>query len=159
MRAAEKSARHLMVSDWNYEGMDILTIMFRDTGATPSCAASIVINGKGRTTCLDLKTIASHNTHGQRDSMGCLLPSVGADFMNHRVCEDTFTDFEVVQANEDDSYLWLNFIHPGAHHELRVSIDQHDMYVIAADGDFVHPKKVQVGFFGLNRRELKLKVI
>ena len=144
MRAAEQNARHLMVSDWNYEGMDILTVMFRDTGATPACAASIVINGKGRTTCLDPKVIASHNEHGQRDSMGCLPPPVGADFVNQRPCKDTFTDLEVVQARSDEAYVWLNFIHPGAHHELRVSIDEHDMYVVAADGDFVHPKKVQV---------------
>lgn len=133
-----------MVSDWNYEGMDILTVMFRDTGATPACAASIVINGKGRTTCLDPGAIASQNQYGERDSMGCLPPSVGANFMNKRICKDTFTDLEVVQAKDEEKYLWLNFIHPGAHHELRISIDEHDMYIVAADGDFVHAKKVQV---------------
>ncbi|KAL9090488.1 MAG: hypothetical protein Q9165_005249 [Trypethelium subeluteriae] len=143
MRAAEKNARHLMISDWNFEGMDILTVMFRDTGATPACAASIVINGKGRTTCLDPKVIASYSEHGKRDTMGCLPPTAGADFVNKRECKDTFTDLEVVQAKEGEKYLWLNFIHPGAHHELRISIDEHDMYVVAADGDFTHPKKVQ----------------
>ena len=144
MRAAEDDARHLIVSDWNYEGMDILTVMFRDTGATPTCSASIVTNGKGRTTCLDPKTIASHNEHGERNSMGCLPPNTGAEFMNKRACKDTVTDFEVVRANNGQKYLWLNFIHSGAHHELRISIDEHDMYIVAADGDFVHPKKVQV---------------
>ncbi|KAI9686080.1 MAG: hypothetical protein M1822_004063 [Bathelium mastoideum] len=143
MRAGENDARHLMVSDWNYEGMDILTVMFRDAGATPTCAASILTNGKGRTTCLDPKVIASYNKHGERDSMGCLSPEQGAEFMNKRNCTDTFTDFEVVQVKEGQKYLWLNFIHPGAHHELRISIDEHDMYVVAADGDFVYPKKLQ----------------
>lgn len=42
--------------------------------------------------------------------------------------------------------MWLNFIHPGAHHELRISVDEHDMWIVAADGDFVKPKKVQVSF-------------
>ena len=143
MMTAESNAHHLMVSDWNYQGMDILTVMYRDTGATPSCAASIVTNGKGRTMCLDAKTLASYDQHGQRDSMGCLPPVVGAEFINEMVCKETSTDFEVIQADEGEKYLWLNFIHPGAHHELRISIDEHDMHIVAADGDFVHPKKVQ----------------
>lgn len=145
MLDAESHPHHLMVSDWNYEGMEILTVMFRDAGVTPSCAASIVTNGKGRITCLDPDVIKRYNEHGSRDSMACLIPEVGAQYTNKRVCQNSETDFEVVQAREEQKYMFLNFIHPGAHHELRIAIDEHDMWLVAADGDFVKPKKVQVG--------------
>lgn len=143
MHQAEKNPRHLMVSDWNHEGMDILVIRYRDTGATPACAASLVTNGKGRTTCLTQKVLDAHDEHGPRDSMGCLKPTIGAQFLNKRECKDTYSDYEVIQANKGEKYLFINFINPGAHHELRIAIDEHDMYVVAADGEFVHPKKVQ----------------
>lgn len=144
MLDAESRPHHLMVSDWNYDGMEILTVMFRDAGITPSCAASLVTNGKGRISCLDLDVIKKYNKYGPRDSMACLIPEDKTQFMNERQCRDSQTDFEVVQAKEGQKYLFLNFIHPGAHHELRISVDEHDMWLVAADGDFVMPKKVQV---------------
>lgn len=144
MLDAESRPHHLLVSDWNYEGMEVLTVMYRDAGVTPSCAASIVTNGRGRIICLDPDVIKNNNKHGPRDSMACLIPQAGVQFMNQRVCQDTETDLEIVQVEAGQEYLFLNFIHPGAHHELRIAIDEHDMWLIAADGDFVKPKKVQV---------------
>lgn len=144
MLSAEEKANHLMVSDWNYDGMDILILMYRDAGATPSCSASLVMNGKGRTICLDQEIIAQSEDGVHRDSSGCLAPDTGVPFMNKRECENTYADVEVVEAEEGEKYAWLNFIHPGAHHELRISVDEHDMWIVAADGDFVRPKKVQV---------------
>ncbi|KAJ4356853.1 uncharacterized protein N0V89_004890 [Didymosphaeria variabile] len=122
--------------------------MFRDAGVTPDCAASLVTNGKGRITCLDPEVIKQYSKHGPRNDMGCLVPRHGAEFTNKRTCKESNTDFEVVQAKDGQEYLFLNFIHPGAHHELRISIDEHDMWLVAADGDFVKPKKVQA--FNLN---------
>ncbi|KAI0859390.1 laccase TilA [Xylaria cubensis] len=151
MMAAEKSPRHLMVSDWNFVGMDILTIMFRDTGVQPACSASLVTNGKGRTICLSRDVLSRYEENGRRDTMGCLIPETGTEYMNEIQCKDTSTDFEVVQANKGEKYLFINFIHPGAHHELLISIDNHNMWVVAADGDFTYPKKVQA--FNLNMGE------
>ncbi|KAF4306496.1 Multicopper oxidase type 1 [Botryosphaeria dothidea] len=143
MRAAEDNPRHLMVSDWNYEGMEVLMVGFRDAGIAPACSASLVTNGKGRTTCLPTEVLRKYDPEGLRDSLGCLPPNLGAEFMNKRKCRDTLADFEVIQAKEGEKYLFLNFIHPGAHHELRIAVDEHDMIIVAADGDFVMPKRVQ----------------
>ncbi|KAF9634919.1 putative multicopper oxidase protein [Lasiodiplodia theobromae] len=143
MLSAEEKVNNLMVSDWNYDGMDVLMLMYRDAGATPSCSASLVMNGRGRTICLEPEIIAQSDDGVHRDSSGCLPPDTGVPYMNKRECVDTFADLEVVEAQDGEKYVWLNFIHPGAHHELRISVDEHDMWIVAADGDFVHPKKVQ----------------
>ncbi|PSK42987.1 Iron transport multicopper oxidase [Elsinoe australis] len=144
IQSAEDRAHHLMVYDWEYDTIDQLLIMYRDTGATPFCAASILVNGKGRTICLDEDTIVSAPFGKMRDSRGCLPPDVGAQFINKRDCKSTYADLEVVQAEAGESYVWINFIHPGVHHEFRISIDEHEMWIVAADGDFVQPKKVNV---------------
>ncbi|GME63989.1 Multicopper oxidase type 1 [Neofusicoccum parvum] len=143
MRAAEDKPFFAMASDWNTQGMEVLTVAFRDAGIAPACSASLIMNSKGRTTCLDSEAMRKYDPEGLRDSFGCLPSPVGAEFDNERVCRDTTTDFEVFQADEGEKYMFMNFIHPGSHHELRISVDEHDMIVVAADGDFTMPKKVQ----------------
>ncbi|GME45389.1 putative multicopper oxidase [Neofusicoccum parvum] len=143
MLSAEDKANHLLVSDWFLQSQDLNIISYRDSGASPTCVGSLVMNGRGRTICLDRATIDQSDNGLNRDSMGCLPPDVGSEYLNKRECASTTSDLEVVQAEEGERYAWLNFIHPGAHHELRISVDEHDMWIVAADGDFVKPKKVQ----------------
>lgn len=144
MLAAEKKPHHAMVSDWNFEGMEVLLIQYRDTGASPHCAASIIFNNAGRSMCVPRHELDKYDPERKRDSLGCLPPLHGAQYMNPRECVDTDHDFYVFQPDSGDKYMFMNFIHPGSFHELRLSIDQHDMWIVAADGDFVPPKKVQV---------------
>ncbi|SMQ51194.1 unnamed protein product [Zymoseptoria tritici ST99CH_3D1] len=143
MLAAEKKPKHVMVSDWNFDGMEVLIPLFRDAGVTPSCASSIIFNSKGRRFCVSRDELDQFDPERKRDSLGCLPPMVGAQFTNKRECEPTYTDLEVFEADHGDTWMLLNFIHPGAHHELRLSVDEHDMWIVAADGDFVKPTKVQ----------------
>ncbi|KAK1624186.1 laccase TilA [Colletotrichum phormii] len=98
MKRAEKHPKHVVISDWNAEPMDILLIMYWDTGIVPWCSNSIVLNGKGRTVC------------NPRE----LIDAVGGPGRNSL----------------------------GSHHELQISVDEHEFYVIAADREFVRPQKV-----------------
>lgn len=143
MQRAEDSPHHLMTSDWYLETLDALILMFRDTGVTPNCAVSVLTNNRGRTTCLSPEELREHGGEG-RDSMGCLSSFTSSPYVNSEPCRDTFTDYEVVEARDGDEYVFVNFIHTGVHHELRVSVDEHDMWVVAVDGDFVVPRKVNV---------------
>jgi len=156
MRLAESNARHLSVSDWNGEGMDILIVMFRDTGASPWCAKSLTTNGRGRTMCLSAEELSNQQPlKRSRNIMGCIPPEVGTEFMNPVTCKNTYTDFEITEVTAEEQrggWIWLNFINPGSHHEIQVSIDEHDMYVVAADGEFVHPQKVQALNVNLGER-------
>ncbi|EMT74149.1 Laccase-1 [Fusarium odoratissimum] len=67
-------------------------------------------------------------------------------------CKATNGELEVIMAEEGEEWVWINFIHSGAHHELQISIDEHEFYVVAADGEFVHPQKVHAANCNLGER-------
>ncbi|TDZ35287.1 Laccase abr2 [Colletotrichum spinosum] len=141
MKAAEHNPHHVVISDWNAEPMDTLLIMYRDTGVVPWCSNSIVLNGKGRTVCHSEELLESVGGP-DRDSLGCILQPGQAEYSNLQTCKETFADLEVFEARPGDDWMWINFIHSGAHHELQISVDEHEFYVVAADGEFVHPQRV-----------------
>ncbi|KAL9561976.1 hypothetical protein ACKAV7_013899 [Fusarium commune] len=103
MQRAEANPRHIVISDWNAEPMDILLIM-QDMYANPQS------------------------------------------------CQATDGELEVIAAEDGEEWGWINFIHSGAHHELQISIDEHEFYVVAADGEFVHPQKVHDANCNLGER-------
>ncbi|CZT17606.1 related to laccase precursor [Ramularia collo-cygni] len=141
MKKAEENPHHIVTSDWNAEGMDILLIQYRDTGFAPWCSNSLTLNDRGRTYCHSTRDIKDA-MGPDRNSLGCIYQVPGYEFTNPLECEPTQAPLEVVQQQKDEDWVWINFIHSGAHHELSISIDEHDFFVIAADGEFVHPQKV-----------------
>ncbi|KXJ97247.1 laccase-1 [Microdochium bolleyi] len=151
MRAAEQRPHHVVISDWNAEGMDILLMMYRDTGIVPWCSNSIVFNGRGRTYCHARELLEAVGGTG-RDSLGCLPQPNQGLYANEQRCEETNTELEVFQAEEGQEWVWINFIHSGAHHELQISVDEHEFYVVAADGEFVHPQRVHAANCNLGER-------
>lgn len=151
MRAVEASPFHVVISDWNAEPMDILLLMYRDTGLVPWCSNSVVLNGKSRTRCHSPEEIEASGGPG-RNTLGCLVQEKQDLFANEQVCEETFTPLEVFEAREGQEWVWINFIHSGAHHELQISVDHHEFYVVAADGEFVHPQKVHAANCNLGER-------
>jgi L-ascorbate oxidase len=151
MLHAEATPRHVVISDWNAEPMDILLIMYRDTGIVPWCSNSIVMNGKGRTYCHSKEMIDETGGPG-RNSLGCMVQAKQALYANTQVCQPTMGELEVVAAVDGEEWIWINFIHSGAHHELQISIDEHEFYVVAADGEFVHPQKVHAANCNLGER-------
>ncbi|KAF0644268.1 hypothetical protein FPSE5266_12191 [Fusarium pseudograminearum] len=151
MKRAEANPRHIVISDWNAEPMDILLIMYRDTGIVPWCSNSIVMNGKGRTYCHSRELIEETGGSG-RNLLGCKVQPKQGLYANAQVCEPTNGELEVVAAADGEEWIWINFIHSGAHHELQISIDEHEFYVVAADGEFVHPQKVHTANCNLGER-------
>ncbi|CAI6098433.1 unnamed protein product [Clonostachys chloroleuca] len=151
MKRAEENPRHVVVSDWNAEPMDILLIMYRDTGIVPWCSNSIVLNGKGRTYCHTKELLEEVGGAG-RNTLGCVLQPKQSMYTNEQICEPTEGQLEVIAAEDGEEWIWINFIHSGAHHELQISIDEHEMYVVAADGEFMHPQKVHAANCNLGER-------
>jgi L-ascorbate oxidase len=151
MNEAESAPFHIVVSDWNAEPMDILLIQYRDTGVVPWCSNSLALNGRGRTFCHSKNVIQAAGGPGRND-LGCLEQAHESEFTNQRSCEATQGLLEVVEPKPGRDWVWINFIHSGAHHEIQVSIDQHSFYVVAADGEFVHPQKVHAANVNLGER-------
>lgn len=153
MRKAEESPHHVVVSDWNMEGMEILLMQYRDTGFPPWCSSSLVFNGRGRTYCHSEETIAdaSGDDKRERNAMGCVIESPWYKYTNPVPCKETKTELEVFEGEEGE-WTWINFIHSGAHHELAISVDEHEFYVVAADGEFTHPQRVHRANINLGER-------
>ncbi|ORY58925.1 laccase TilA [Pseudomassariella vexata] len=129
MRAAEKQPHHIIISDRNAEPMDI--VMYRDAGIVPWCSNSLVLNSKSRTYCHSKEVLESVGGPG-RNSLGCLMQPRQLEFSNELVCEETHTPLEVVQAADGQEWVWINFIHSGAHHEIQISVDEHEFYKVHA---------------------------
>ncbi|KAK1579381.1 multicopper oxidase [Colletotrichum navitas] len=141
MRAAEKNPRHIIIADWNDQPMDMYLIRFRDTGYIPTCANSLTLNGRGATRCESAQDLEDAGGPG-RNERGCLWRMPGYEYVNVDYCTETHPELEVLQANPGEEWVWINFIHSGAHHSLAISLDEHEFWVVAADGEFVYPQKV-----------------
>lgn len=137
MQAAEENARHIIIADWNDAPMDMYLIRFRDTGFNPTCANSLTLNARGFTKCESPQDLGPG-----RNARGCLWETPGWQYTNFDECVETNPELEVVQAGRGQEWIWINFIHSGAHHELAISVDEHELWVVAADGEFVRPQKV-----------------
>ncbi|KXH65545.1 laccase TilA [Colletotrichum salicis] len=151
MKRAEQYPKHVVISDWNAEPMVILLIMYRDTGIVPWCSNSIVLNGKGRTVCHPRELIDAMGGPG-RNSLGCLPQNGQKEYANEQTCQATFADLEIFEAESGEEWIWINFIHSGAYHELQISVDEDEFYVVAADGEFVHPQKIHAANCNLGER-------
>lgn len=141
MRKAEKDPRHIVIADWNDQPMDMYLIRFRDTGYIPICANSLTLNAKGGTRCESARDIEDAGGPG-RNERGCHYKIPGHQYTNVEYCTETQPELEVVQAEPGQEWIWINFINSGAHHSMGISIDDHEIWVVAADGEFVHPQKV-----------------
>jgi hypothetical protein len=59
-------------------------------------------------------------------------------------CIDTNTPLHVISVKQSDGWAYLALVNLGGFDQLKFSIDNHKMYVFAADGNFHFPQEVDV---------------
>jgi len=59
-------------------------------------------------------------------------------------CNDTDAPLNVISVNQEDGWAYLALVNLGATDQLKFSIDNHKMYIFAADGNFHFPQEVDV---------------
>lgn len=59
-------------------------------------------------------------------------------------CMNTTSPRYVVSFAGNSTWNMLHLINAGAAQQLAVSMDEHDLWIVSADGAFVTPQKVQV---------------
>jgi hypothetical protein len=59
-------------------------------------------------------------------------------------CIDTNTPLHVISVEQSDGWAYLALVNLGGGDQLKFSIDNHTMYVFAADGNFHFPQEVDV---------------
>ncbi|GHJ89536.1 hypothetical protein NliqN6_5938 [Naganishia liquefaciens] len=92
-----------------------------------------------------MKASTIQSTRGSRSLQ---MDSVTDDEM----CQDTDTPLYHLMAPEDDTWFMFHLVNAGAAQELGFSIDEHEMWVIAADGAYVKPVRTQVLNIGIGQR-------
>ncbi|KAF7730288.1 hypothetical protein EC973_002531 [Apophysomyces ossiformis] len=138
----------LMVYDWYHASSDALLTTLRSTGVFPNCIQSILFNGRGQykeDNCSDVETAMM---------MGDFIN--GYDEMSFNTIATVTHVPDVapytVNANPGETVL-LRFINAGALVDLDISIDQHSMKVVEADGLYLaHPQTVETLHLSVGQR-------
>ena len=81
------------------------------------------------------------------DSLSDLLQDTHPELTDDRLwneCTDTNTPLHVISVKQSDGWAYLALVNLGGLDQLKFSIDDHKMYVFAADGNFHFPQEVDV---------------
>ncbi|KAJ5119843.1 multicopper oxidase [Penicillium atrosanguineum] len=150
------------ISDWSH--LDSAAVLQAEIDANLDlyCTNSILINGRGKVSCLPISTYMSLATpstlqalNGQNiTAQGCSPPGIAEIEGNFQFnlsalppalaysCEATNTTPSVFYVSNTDRWVSFNFILGASVQTPMVSIDDHDMWIYAADGQFVQPQRV-----------------
>ncbi|TKY88006.1 hypothetical protein EX895_003102 [Sporisorium graminicola] len=167
MEAAENDFQIMSLSDhWHINHTDMLLVV-HETGVPPACFDSLQINGRGRQYCVDnwssvmspvqaslLKNFSSTNPEGIT-SKGCISlvpPKDGytvkgtLDTRYGGICQNTTAPLTVFSAakaiKEGRRWLNLQIIDQATNWYYGISVDGHRMWLVAVDGHYIHPMKV-----------------
>ncbi|KAL7783644.1 multicopper oxidase [Trichoderma ceciliae] len=171
MIEAERNVKTLMIADLNHFTSEEKWNIALASGIEDSCYDSIVFNGKGRVQCLPSAEVSANLSDDQKAFLelgketamtdkSCLPPKVlaalGGEGQSNLStipagaftgCEETNGTIEVIRAQlspvSNQKWLALSMIGSINFITAMLSIDEHDMWVYAMDGSYIHPQKVQ----------------
>lgn len=139
MMDAEETPAHMTAYNYQHREMPGLLAQLQTEGYDPYCFQSVLINGKGRVHCKpdELKEIDGKPVN----SYGCVEQPSGA--IAYDECKPSAGDYEIIET-QSRRWMMINIVNPGLEHPWRISIDKHDFWIVANDGGFIEPQKVQV---------------
>ncbi|KAL7952467.1 Cupredoxin [Trichoderma compactum] len=168
---AERNVKPIAIADFNHFTSQEKWNIALASGVGDSCYDYILFNGKGHVQCLPSAEVSANLSDDQKAflAMGnvtvmtdksCLPPAALAALGNpdqanitaipagaFSGCKETKGATEVIQAQLSSlpTHQWLaiNIIGSINFITSMVSIDEHDMWVYAMDGSYIHPQKVQ----------------
>ncbi|KAM0255898.1 hypothetical protein ACHAQJ_005299 [Trichoderma viride] len=171
MIKAERNVKPLAIADLNHFTSEEKWNIALASGVEDSCYDSILFNGKGRVQCLlsaevtanlsdDQKAFLASGNETTMTDKSCLPPKVLAALGSQGQsnlsaipagaftgCKETNGAIEVIRTQYSplitQKWLALNIIGSLNFITAMVSIDEHDMWVYAMDGSYIHPQKVQ----------------
>lgn len=157
----EQNPSFLVADDTFKQPMDEVMMRMNQYGIDPLCIRSILVNGKGRVFCHPeqrFRQLASKNPFldfiPYFDCLGCLRDDSIVDYkgsvLDHYAlefpgysnpCRPTNSPLHVHYTNDTD-WQYINILNAGGQYTKLFSIDDHEFYVVAIDGIFVHPQRV-----------------
>ncbi|KAL8280520.1 hypothetical protein RQP46_007168 [Phenoliferia psychrophenolica] len=119
------------VYQWKASFLCSVVTSWADTLVEPLCQQSMPINGKGQVICPSQELLAQYNCQPDNVSSAAWYD-----------CKNTSTSLEVINVDVADGWASLHIVNSGANWETVVSIDEHTMWVYAADGSYIEPVEV-----------------
>lgn len=163
MRIAELEMQPLLVADWSqYKFHDFYQIE-ATANFDLACTDAIIVNGMGSQYCLDPESLDNMTNpiilkmlrdlgEDHMTAKGCVPPiqALQGDFDVHpdklppeavRRCVGGQNPHGNYTIAVDRSLGWtaLTFINVGGLYPLQISLDNHELYVFAVDGLYIHP--------------------
>lgn len=158
IQSLEENPTNLIITEAYGEFSDDITAKILQLDILPSCASSILVNGKGRVMCNDQDDIDAaaalkppRTPPSTYDKWGCLKRNALVDTTNseaanvggfHQTCSPTNNEREII-FTKHQNYLYFNVYNMAAELGKVFSIDEHDLIVVGIDGMFVQPRVVQ----------------
>ncbi|PWN51886.1 hypothetical protein IE53DRAFT_409831 [Violaceomyces palustris] len=169
LEKAEEDFNVLLMSDHWHIGHSEMLMVVHQTGVPPACFDSLLLNGRGRQYCpwnytaiahpaqlSLLKNFSSTNPDGFT-SKGCisLVPAKPGytvksvlDTYYGGPCQNTSAPLTVINAGKalQQGRKWINLqIEDGATNwYYGISVDGHQMWIVAVDGNYIQPMLVDV---------------
>lgn len=151
-----------MLFAWDHDEAEGRFIRLKGAGVPPLCFKSVLINQVDRVKCLDEQTRTTlgatlPRVFGQADVNGCrtFLPA-DPRLSNPVECKDTAPLYPVFHSSEsasdDGEWVVFHLVNAGSEAPQSFSIDDHDLWIIAADGEFVRPIQLQVVYLIVGAR-------
>lgn len=163
MRAAESQVQPIALADWSNYRFDYFYGIETAANFDLACTDAIIVNGVGSQYCLDPPSLDSMTN----PVILQMLRDLGEDHMTAKGCVPPIQalqgDFDVdftklpphavrecaggqnprgnftFSVDSKTGWAALTFINAGGLYPLQVSIDNHDLYVYAVDGAYIHP--------------------
>ncbi|PBK99629.1 hypothetical protein ARMGADRAFT_1125788 [Armillaria gallica] len=161
MYAAEHHAESLMIMDWRHFPEYEIGEIWKESNIEPLCVQSILINGKGSSVCPPTDELAAIGTArglGDLTAQGCFYlnnsitnpqeegfspesnPALIPEEL-YLTCSPEGVDNPLYTLNVDTrntSWVMLNLVNNGGLWEEVFSIDEHELYIVAVEGEYVN---------------------
>lgn len=175
----EKEPQYLLFTDLFKDSYDILASKLFGYGMQPTCVRTLLTNGKGRHLCYnaDLIRNESHLKFDKLakilglkeevhiDNYGCFdllefngFTSIDYDKRllefpgyNDNDCTNATTNREIIYSR-NQTHILFNILNLGAESSKVMSIDDHNITVIAVDGNYVTPRTGQQLYLPIGQR-------
>ncbi|KAF4773545.1 multicopper oxidase [Colletotrichum scovillei] len=176
MRRAEQNMRPLLLADWSQYKFDDFYHIEEIANFDLACTDAIIVNGIGSQYCLDPESLDSMTNpiilkmlqdlgEDHMTAKGCVPPiqALQGDYDVHlgklpaesiRKCVGGRNPKGNFTVNVDSKEGWaaLTFMNVGGLYPLQVSIDNHDLYVYAVDGQYIKPVVTDRVYIGNGNR-------
>ncbi|KAG8906370.1 hypothetical protein FRB99_007054 [Tulasnella sp. 403] len=160
LKKAHNNPKIISFVDWTHWNSEQGLQNWNKTHVELLCVDSILVNGKGRQICPDPSTFVPYTTNNpvvpNVTAKGCAYPNntIIQPFPGNKPelldpstffeCTNTTTLLEVIEVDPNEKWASIAFVNMAALWDFKVSIDDHPLWVYAADGQYHDVQKIDV---------------